>query len=76
MKRVKVDSSTILAIGYDMGGSLLEVEFKNGGVYQYKNVPISVTASMMASESKGKFFHKIKGDYEWEKVYEDNKIST
>lgn len=38
MKRKKVKSSTIEAIGYDKKTKTLEVEFKSSGVYQYFKV--------------------------------------
>jgi hypothetical protein len=53
MDREAVDSSTILSIGYDKATETLEVEFKNGGVYQYYNVPDPVYEQLMQSSSKG-----------------------
>lgn len=57
MEREMVDSSTVLSIGYEPTSSTLEVEFKNGGLYQYYNVPESIYQQLMASDSKGKFMH-------------------
>ncbi|TAJ20141.1 MAG: DUF853 family protein [Rugosibacter sp.] len=57
MEREMVDSSTVLSIGYDSTSSTLEVEFKNGGIYQYYNVPEPIYQQLMASDSKGKFLH-------------------
>lgn len=57
MEREMVDSSTVLSIGYEPTSSTLEVEFKNGGVYQYYNVPESIYQQLMASDSKGKFMN-------------------
>jgi len=57
MERETVDSSTVLSIGYEPTSSTLEVEFKNGGLYQYYNVPEPIHQQLMASDSKGKFLH-------------------
>lgn len=57
MEREMVDSSTVLSIGYEPTSSTLEVEFKNGGLYQYYNVPEPIYQQLMASDSKGKFLH-------------------
>jgi len=39
MLRMSVSSSNISSVGYDPKTQTLEVEFHNGGVYQYFNVP-------------------------------------
>jgi hypothetical protein len=57
MEREMVASSTVLSVGYDLPSETLEVEFKNGGLYQYYNVPEAIYQQFMASDSKGKFLH-------------------
>lgn len=57
MEREMVDSSTVLSIGYEPDSNTLEVEFKNGSLYQYYNVPEDIYQQIMASDSKGKFLH-------------------
>lgn len=42
MNRKSVTSSNIASIGYDETSETLEIEFKNGGVYQYFDVPQGV----------------------------------
>ena len=39
MKRVPVSSSNLASVGYDPELRVLEVEFHNHTVYQYRNVP-------------------------------------
>lgn len=69
MEREMVDSSTVLSIGYEPTTSTLEVEFKNGGLYQYYNVPEPIFQDLMASDSKGKFLHVyIKPAYPYSRV--------
>jgi hypothetical protein len=39
MERQSVSSSNVLSVGYDSASETLEVEFNNGSLYQYYNVP-------------------------------------
>jgi Helicase HerA, central domain/KTSC domain len=57
MQREQVSSSTIVSIGYDPGSETLEIEFQNGGIYQYYNVPQTIYQQLMESASKGQFLH-------------------
>lgn len=56
MNRQFVESSVIAAVGYDHGTMMLEVEFKNGGIYRYENVPYSVAEALFTARSVGQFF--------------------
>ncbi|HUZ30878.1 MAG TPA: helicase HerA-like domain-containing protein [Xanthobacteraceae bacterium] len=55
MERDLVASSTILSIGYEASSETLEIEFKNGGIYQYYNVPQTIYQQLMDATSKGQF---------------------
>ena len=69
MERTEVASSTIAAIGYDIGSQTLEVEFLNGGLYQYFDVPEGIYTAFMAAPSKGSFLAEtIKGIYRYARV--------
>ncbi len=80
MKRTEIESSNIISIGYDAKTQVLEIEFIKHGkadagqgvqspVYQYFKVPQALYDSLMASESKGRFFHRhIRNDFETFKV--------
>lgn len=56
IERVPVESSNIVSIGYDVARYLLEIEFHQGGVYQYARVPAHVHQGLMDAESKGSYF--------------------
>lgn len=58
MKRERVKSSTIRAVGYDQASQTLEVEFHQGGVYQYFEVPEFIFRALMLASSKGVFFNR------------------
>ncbi len=69
MIRQPVSSSNIKSVGYDLDSTLLEIEFHDGSIYQYSNVPQSVHTALMASASLGSFLHKnIRGKYSYRKV--------
>lgn len=63
------DSSNIARYRYDEKGRVLTVEFKNGGTYNYYDVPLPVYAQMNAATSKGKFLaQNIKNNYRYARV--------
>lgn len=69
MRRQSVTSSNIASIGYDERSQTLEVEFLNGGVYQYFDVPSQVYNGMMSASSHGQYLaQNIKGHYRFSKV--------
>lgn len=70
MTRVPVSSSNLRAVGYDDETRTLEVEFLNGGLYQYSGVPASKHQGLMAASSKGSYFdvHIKKAGYPYKKL--------
>lgn len=69
MKRKPVNSSNIKSIGYDGRNNCLEIEFNNGSIYEYSNVPNDIYLSLMSAPSHGKYFNQyIKKNYTFKKV--------
>jgi hypothetical protein len=69
MKLTEIESSNIAAIGYDAASKRLRVQFKNGGLYEYPDVPAKAHDEFMGAESKGSHFAKhIRGKFEGKKV--------
>ncbi len=69
MNRQAVTSSNIASIGYDADSQTLEIEFLNGGVYQYFDVPQYVHEELMNASSLGQYLaQNIKGNYRYSKV--------
>jgi hypothetical protein len=69
MKRIKVESSSIESLGYDFDTRTLEIEFKRGAIYQYKNVESDILIKLIFAESIGKYFAQyIKNSYEYSEV--------
>ncbi len=66
---IEVKSSLITAVGYDEAQKELTVEFKKGGTYSYKPVPLPIYTAMMEAVSVGNFFlRNVKGQYPYVKV--------
>ena len=62
-------SSNIARYKYDERTHVLTVEFKNGGTYNYYDVPQRVCDQMTAAPSKGGFLaQNIKGAYRYARV--------
>lgn len=57
MGRHGVDSSSLASVGYSPAEEVLEVEFRNGSVYQYVRVPPAVFQALMTAESKGSYLN-------------------
>jgi hypothetical protein len=69
MNRTPVPSSNICSIGYDPRLVILEVEFTDGDVYQYFDVPEHLHRGLMDASSKGQFLSDyIKYNYRYRKV--------
>jgi hypothetical protein len=66
MNRTSVVSSNIASIGYDPNTMTLEVEFKNGSVYQYFDVPESTYQELMTASSVGTYLNQhIKNSFRY-----------
>ena len=67
MQRTPITSSTLKSAAYAKG--VLEVEFQEGSVYRYFDVPAEVAEAFLASDSKGHHLVTfIRGRYRFEKV--------
>lgn len=59
MKRQKVRSSSIRSVGYDAAGHMLEVEFRNGNVYRYFDVPPLTFDELIHAPSLGRYMNFV-----------------
>ena len=57
--RVPVRSSNLASVGYDWFTGVLEIEFRNGRIYEYYGVPAGYYAGLMAAGSHGSYFAKF-----------------
>lgn len=69
MERIPVASSNVESVGYDEDSGTLEVEFKNGTLYQYFDVPQGTFNGLVNSDSVGGYLaENIKGVYRYSRV--------
>jgi len=69
MKRDAVSSQNVASVGYDQQTQTLEVEFHNGSVYQYFDVPQHVYQQLVGGVSVGKYLNEeIKGNYRYARL--------
>jgi hypothetical protein len=69
MERTRVNSSSLASVGFDADSSTLQIEFKDGGIYDYFSVPPQHFAGVLSAGSAGRYFHDhIKDRYRFERV--------
>jgi KTSC domain len=69
MNRTPVTSSNVASVGYDPNSMTLEVEFTNGSVYQYFDVPEVVHQDLMTAASIGTYLGRnIKNNYRYARL--------
>lgn len=56
VERQPVKSRILRTVGYDSTAKSLEIEFQNGLVYQFSDVPPKIFKDLMNSEVIGKYF--------------------
>lgn len=62
MKREPIQSKALVSLGYDEAAQILEIEFKNGRVYQYHAVPKSLYEWLLRVKKKGGIFQRLVRD--------------
>lgn len=68
INRTPIQSSNINSIGHDVSSNTMEVEFKDGSVYTYHDVPKDVHQSLIGAKSVGSHFHaNVKNKYKYSK---------
>jgi hypothetical protein len=69
IQRLQVKSSNLLSVGYDSARQLLEIEFRNGTVHQYSQVPENVFRGLIDASSKGRYHHsRIRNKYQYQRI--------
>jgi lysyl-tRNA synthetase class 2 len=59
VKRDRVNSSSVASVGYDEAQHVLDIEFHNGNVYRYLDVPAAVHRLLLHAQSIGEFVNTI-----------------
>lgn len=69
MNRVTVVSDMMSSVGYDSSTAVLEVEFRNGHVYEYLNVPRAHHDALLSAPSKGRYFNaSLRGKFHHQRL--------
>jgi hypothetical protein len=69
LKKIPVESEAVRSIGYDPRSRVLQIEFENGAIYHYRDVPESEWQALMQAESIGRFVtYRIKASYRYELI--------
>lgn len=63
MTRTPVKSSHVKSVGHCVETNTLEIEFKDGAVFQYKMVPASEHEALMKAPSVGKHLRTVAARY-------------
>jgi KTSC domain len=59
MERVPVKSSSVVSVGYDAVAAELEIEFHNGRVYRYAEVPVAAYRLLLQARSIGEYVNTV-----------------
>jgi hypothetical protein len=54
---VPVKSTLLASVTYDIGESLLQIEFHDGAIYRYFAVPAAIHNGLLTADSKGSYFN-------------------
>lgn len=55
---VPVNSTLLASVAYNIAGSLLQLEFCDGAIYQYSAVPETIHQGLLVADSKGVYFNR------------------
>ena len=58
MDRLPVVSTTLVSVAYLSHRALLELEFRDGAIYRFYDVPLTCFQQLLASDSKGDYFNR------------------
>ena len=62
--RDPIESSALAGVGYSRRLHALEIEFRDGLIYRYEEVPLSVYRELVSAFSKARFYNQnIRGRY-------------
>jgi hypothetical protein len=66
---VAVESSAIARVAYDPPDASLYLEFRDGAICQYSNVPLAVYRDLIGARSKGAYFNRqIRPHYRFRRI--------
>lgn len=66
MNRLPVESTMVASAAYFPDRGLLELEFRDGALYRFFDVPVRCFQQFMASDSKGYFNRNIRNRFPYQ----------
>jgi hypothetical protein len=64
-----LNSSNLRAASFEPWSATLTIEFRNGSIYEYTNVPPVIYDRLFASDSPGRFHHEnIKDRFRFRRI--------
>lgn len=64
MQRILIESKAIASVGYDAETFRLQIEFRDGAIYQYSGIGPEIWSALLNSESKGQYLNReIRGRF-------------
>ena len=68
IRRAPVESTALAAVGYSKKLRALEIEFRNGSIYRYLEIPLDVYEALLNAPSKARFYdenirHKYRSEH-------------
>lgn len=69
MRMTPIDSTAIARTGYSGAKRILRLEYRNGRIYDYFDVPPEIYKEMLSADSAGEFVNlEIKPNYDYSEV--------
>jgi hypothetical protein len=74
MHRLPLESTMLASAAYSPEQTLLDLEFRNGTLYRFFDVPAACFQRFMASDSKGAYFNRnIRNRFRYQLLTETTK---
>ena len=69
MRMTAIDSTAITLVGYDRTNRILRLQYTNGRIYDYPDVPPEIYRQLLNAESAGEFVNlEVKPNYDCSEV--------
>lgn len=69
IKRAPVESTALTGVGYSKRIHALEIEFHDGLIYRYTEVPAALYKGLLAADSKARFYNRnVRGKFHCRRV--------
>ena len=69
MRMIPIDSTAISGVGYDSGQHILRLQYVNGRIYDYFELPSKIYEQLLKADSAGEFVNlEVKPNYDCSEV--------